>query len=159
RRTEPEVSHWLNNGEGLIVRVKDRFGDYGLVGAMLYQAVGPSLVVDTMLLSCRVLGRGVEHRMLKRLAEITRVKGCDWVDLHFVPTARNKPALDFLERVGGQHKQPLNGGFVFRLPAKHAAELSFQAVSEPQDGASKQLGVSQGSQLQSGPGPWGGFTD
>ena len=46
------------------VEVRDRFGDYGLVGVMIFGCADQALTVDTFLLSCRVLGRGVEHQML-----------------------------------------------------------------------------------------------
>jgi amino acid adenylation domain-containing protein/FkbH-like protein len=130
RRTEGEVSEWLTGGEGLKVRVKDRFGEYGLVGAVLYQVSARSLMIDTFLLSCRVLGRGIEHRILARLGQVARARDLEWVDLHFVPTAKNRPALDFLEQLGCEFKQPLNGCFVFRLPVSVAAEVTFHPSAQ-----------------------------
>ncbi|MGH7970102.1 MAG: HAD-IIIC family phosphatase, partial [Limisphaerales bacterium] len=95
-----ELQGWLSSNEALTVHVRDRFGDYGLVGAMLYRFREAALDVDSFMLSCRALGRGVEHRMLARLCEIARERRLDWVDIHFVPTDRNKPAADFLEAIG-----------------------------------------------------------
>jgi hypothetical protein len=129
RRTEAELGQWLASADGLIVTVSDRFGDYGLVGAILYQVTAKAVVVDNLLLSCRVLGRGVEHRMLARLGEIAREREVPWVDAHFVPTAKNKPALDFLNKLAVAFKQPLNGGSVFRLPADVAAKATRHSSS------------------------------
>ena len=56
--------------ECIAVEVSDRFGDYGLVGAALYETRADALWVETLLMSCRALGRGVEHRVLARLGEI-----------------------------------------------------------------------------------------
>ena len=69
RRSESEIRALVESGaaECLTVHVSDRFGDYGLTGAMLVHGNGQALVVDTFLLSCRALGRGVEHRMLAAL--------------------------------------------------------------------------------------------
>ena len=62
RRTEGEVQRLLANGtlECRVVEVRDRFGDYGLVGLVFFAARAEALVIDTLLLSCRALGRGVE---------------------------------------------------------------------------------------------------
>src|SRR5207302_1266835 len=85
RRNEKDLAARLQSSPGLAVRVSDRFGDYGLVGVMLYEIASAAVVVDSFLLSCRVLGRGVEHRMLARLGEIACENRASWVDLHFVP--------------------------------------------------------------------------
>ena len=71
RRTEAEIQRLPESGlECRIVEVSDRFGDYGLVGVMIFGAIREALEVDTFLLSCRVLNRGVEHRMLNELGKI-----------------------------------------------------------------------------------------
>ena len=69
RRQESEILHFLKNPHArcLAVRVDDRFGDYGLCGVVLYETRAERLAVDTFLLSCRVLGRGVEHAVLRDL--------------------------------------------------------------------------------------------
>src|SRR6185437_5132920 len=51
-------------------------------------------------LSCRALGRGVEHRMLARLGEIAAARGLQTVDVTFVAGKRNQPAAAFLTAVG-----------------------------------------------------------
>jgi len=80
------------------VRVKDTFGDYGLVGALVFDTQGENLRIDTFLLSCRALGRGVEDRMAEDLKGWALERGADRVVIPFIPTARNKPALEFLAR-------------------------------------------------------------
>ncbi len=60
RRSEAEIGRL----DCLAVTVRDRFGDYGLTGVMIVREQGDTLVADTFLLSCRALGRGVEHRMV-----------------------------------------------------------------------------------------------
>ena len=56
--------------------------------------------IDTFLLSCRALGRGVEHRMLAELGRIAQQRGLAAVEARFVRSQRNRPALLFLESVG-----------------------------------------------------------
>jgi FkbH-like protein len=101
----------------LTVDVTDRFGAYGLVGAVLYEVAGDALRVDSFLLSCRVLGRGVEHRMLAHLGALALDLGADRVILPFVPNTRNQPARDFLDQVAST----VDGGY--ELTASAAAAV------------------------------------
>ena len=76
RRTESEIRQLAEMElECRIVEVCDRFGDYGLVGVLIYGMGTESLEIDTFLLSCRVLGRGVEHRMLNYLGDTAHEAG------------------------------------------------------------------------------------
>jgi hypothetical protein len=103
------------------VRVTDRFGGYGLTGVMLFRVAGEALEVDTFLLSCRALGRGVEHRMVARLGEIARERGLERVEIPYVEGQRNRPALLFLQSLGAKY-----AGGVFRLTAGQAAEIQYR---------------------------------
>jgi FkbH-like protein len=99
RRTEADVL--ALDAEVLTVDVKDRFGSYGLTGLVIFRAGEGALQVDTFLLSCRVLGRGVEHRVVARLGEIALERGLAWVEIPFVQGQRNRPAALFLQEIGG----------------------------------------------------------
>jgi amino acid adenylation domain-containing protein/FkbH-like protein len=129
RRAESDLRQWAPPGEILAVSVKDRFGDYGLVGAIMFEARETILTVDSFLLSCRALGRGVEHQMLSRLGQIALERGAQWVDVSFERLPRNQPALDFLESAGDPFKQTGERTSLFHFPAKFAAEVIFKAQS------------------------------
>jgi FkbH-like protein len=101
RRSEAEIQ--ALDAEVLAVEVKDRFGSYGLTGVAIFRCGAGALSVDTFLLSCRVLGRGVEHRMVARLGEIALERGLDRVEIPFVAGQRNRPAAMFLESIGAGH--------------------------------------------------------
>ncbi len=130
RRTEAEIQQLAGSSDILAVTVKDRFGDYGLVGVVIGSTRGAMLDVETFLLSCRVLGRGVEHAILAHLGKLARERGLEWVDVHYHRSQKNKPAHDFLESVGSQFCQAQNGGFIYRFPAKVAAEIVFAPESQ-----------------------------
>jgi FkbH-like protein len=101
RRDEAELLALLDRGRHEIrtVRVRDRFGDYGLVGLVIVERIGEMWNLDTFLLSCRVLGRGVEHRVIAEVGSIAAAGGARSVALHVEPTARNHPARAFLEAI------------------------------------------------------------
>lgn len=86
----------LDGDEKFVVDVRDRFGDYGVVGLTDVRTEGDTLRAGAFLLSCRALGRGVEHRMLAHLGALARERGLARVALAFRATERNRPARDFL---------------------------------------------------------------
>src|SRR4029077_3562019 len=106
RRSPSEIREFLKREDTgcLAVRVADRFGDYGLVGVVLYQAEADRFKLDTFLLSCRVLGRGVEHTLLSRIAHRALSTGKRFVQLSCLPTERNLPARDFVRSLGDQYR-------------------------------------------------------
>ena len=105
RRTEPEIRAASSGGSIVLrVKVRDRFGDYGLVGLVVADARSNVLAVDTLLLSCRVLGRGVEHAILRHLGEIAIERGLSQVQLAYLPTPKNEPARAFAESVAANYR-------------------------------------------------------
>lgn len=133
RRSESEVQQLAQAGlECRVVEVSDRFGGYGLVGVMIFGTDDNTLSVDTFLLSCRVLGRGVEHRMLTHLAEIAKERGLNYVNVLYNPTQKNQPALTFLDSIGSDFKHSQETHSRFQFPVEFAAALSYQpGTAEP----------------------------
>jgi FkbH-like protein len=127
RRSESEIQALVRDGraECLAVDVRDRFGSYGLVGVMIFTAGAEVIALDTFLLSCRALGRGVEHRMLARLGEIARERGLAGVDVRFTPSARNSPALNLLESLGVQAQRSA-AGLLYRFSSERLAKLEYR---------------------------------
>jgi FkbH-like protein len=103
RRTESELAKWLSTDTNhcSVVRVRDRFGDYGMVGLMTFSSLPEALQVDSFLLSCRVLGRRVEHAMVAYLGNWAQREGKTRLHFELVPTDRNQPAREFLEGLPG----------------------------------------------------------
>ena len=121
RRTEAELSALCDGGalEALVVDVRDRFGDYGTTGLVLFGWTADALSVDTFLLSCRALGRGVEERVLAHLGRLAEARGRPRVDVPFLPSAKNAPALQLLDAVGAA--SPGAGRRGERLPVPRVA--------------------------------------
>lgn len=99
RRSDAELAAVCGDGRYLLrmARARDRFGDYGVVGAMIldhHQAPGRA-VLDTFLMSCRVLGRGVESAMLACACEEAKRAGLEGVLVTVLETPRNEPARLF----------------------------------------------------------------
>ena len=137
RRMEPEVESLWQRGdlEVLTVRVKDRFGDYGLVGVLILEHVDGTTVLDSMILSCRVLGRGVEHRMLKAVGDVALARGNTTVNLIYEPTPKNRPVFQCFSNLTGAHRLDHGKGFMWVCQAKALSEETLKSdVSTPKEG-------------------------
>lgn len=127
RRNDGEVRRLGESGlECRSVTVRDRFGDYGLVGVMIFGPRGEALEVDTFLLSCRVLGRGVEHRMMAELGRFAQSLGLARVVATVLFTKKNQPARDFLEGIFSAYRHEVDGGVRYEIPADVAAALEYR---------------------------------
>jgi FkbH-like protein len=128
RRDESEVRALLETGRHDIrtVRVRDRFGDYGLVGLLIAERTDGELLADTFLMSCRVLGRGAEHRMMAEFGRLAEANGLPVVRLRLEPTKRNAPARQFLETLAPDDLRGGDGVLDFTMPASTLAVLEYQ---------------------------------
>lgn len=84
------------------VSVQDRFGDNGVVGFAVTRDEGQATEVDTLLLSCRVIGRTIETALLAALADDAERAGSLALQGWYLPTKRNAPARDLYKGHGFQ---------------------------------------------------------
>ncbi|MGW3818685.1 SDR family NAD(P)-dependent oxidoreductase [Streptomyces sp. NPDC005046] len=96
-----DLARWREHGEVWTAAARDRFGDYGQIGLLALRADGDRLDVLAWMLSCRALGRGVEERLLRWLADRADELGCVKVRLTAERTDRNVPARRLLAALGG----------------------------------------------------------
>ena len=96
RYTEDDIRSLLAKGAKIwTLAVEDRFGDNGITGLMiLIPESGWS--IDTLLMSCRVLGKGIEEAFFKTV--ISRYEGA--LTAQYIPTAKNEQVADFYDRMG-----------------------------------------------------------
>ena len=134
RRDEADIKELTTDGrhELRTIRVRDRFGDYGLVGLLVLKTHPTQWQVDTLLLSCRVLGRGVEHRIAAEAGRLATAAGAGSVRFRVDTTPRNTLARAFLEVLATDSTLDVDAtGVAVTLPAKALASMVF----EPVDGA------------------------
>lgn len=93
RHSEAEVAKRSEDPRWIVAtfRVTDRFGDNGIVGVVMAEQIGEIVDVDTLLMSCRVIGRTVETAMLAYLCDEARRRGAKAIRARIVPTAKNIP--------------------------------------------------------------------
>jgi FkbH-like protein len=103
RRSLEQVKTLGPETDTYVVSARDRFGEYGTVGVGI---LGPArgragdVELETFLLSCRALGRGIEQAFLARLCDAASARGARSLHAPFVEGPRNKPVRHFLEQSG-----------------------------------------------------------
>jgi FkbH-like protein len=88
---------------GMTIRVRDKFGDYGLVAVLIAvpdREDDETARIDTWLMSCRVIGRTVEQFALRQLVDRATRLGYRRVVGEFVPTKKNALVADLYDRMG-----------------------------------------------------------
>ena len=120
RYTETQIAEMSKKPDWNIfsIKVRDRFGDHGLVGVAITHDVGEQCEVDTFLLSCRVIGRTVETALLAHLAESAAQRGRKRLEGWFLPTKKNAPARDFYEQHGFELQATSCEGSLWTLDLK-----------------------------------------
>ncbi|WP_256756847.1 non-ribosomal peptide synthetase [Cohnella sp. WQ 127256] len=116
-RTENELASMLSiSGKPMwSIEVEDRFGEYGFVGLVTGHAERESFILDTFLLSCRVLGRGVEHAILSEVKRVTTSYQAEYIEMQYVATEKNAPFREFLETSGWRLEDIASGRTAYRL--------------------------------------------
>jgi FkbH-like protein len=82
------------------VSLSDKFGDYGLISVVVAKVDGDELLVETWLMSCRVLKRNVEHYLLNHLVSVARERKLRKIRGQYIPTPKNELVEDHYPRLG-----------------------------------------------------------
>ena len=99
RYTETDILSFMKAGWKIwCISVTDRFGDNGITGCVMMDGDN----IDTFLLSCRILGKGIEKAFLKEVLRLMKEAGTDIVKASYIPTAKNPQVKDFYDHCGFQ---------------------------------------------------------
>jgi FkbH-like protein len=105
RYTAEEVERAARDPDVVVrgFRLTDKFGDNGLIAVIIarpHEREPDALAVDTWLMSCRVLGRGVETACLRVLAQEAVRRGARALIGEYRPTPRNGMVRDHYRKLG-----------------------------------------------------------
>ncbi len=89
-----------DSADVVTVQLRDRFGDAGLTGVCIIRYQADRAHIDSLLLSCRVLGRGVEDAFLVQCLKRVRARGCPMVTAEYRPTRKSVMVRDFYPERG-----------------------------------------------------------
>ncbi len=125
KRSANEIGQILKNGyECSVVYVKDRFGEYGLTGTIIFSN-NEKFTIDTFLLSCRVLGRGVEYEMLSYIGKVASQDGFKEIVFKYKDNNKNQLAFNFLRSIHSYKQYNTNSGIVITIKTLEVCQASF----------------------------------
>lgn len=104
--SEDELATRMQDPQMLVFHasVTDRFGEAGIVALAIVRKEEKVWHIETYLLSCRVIGRGVEEAFLAHIAQAAAVEGVRELTIDFVPNEKNAPAAEFVKKLfNAQH--------------------------------------------------------
>jgi FkbH-like protein len=121
RMPASELAEWNTRPGNCVAtfRVRDKFGDYGLVGvgSVSIDEAGRSAVIEDFVLSCRAMGRRIEETILYTLAVISMRAGAAKLTARYIETPRNKPCFRFFRNSCMQCDELIEE-WLFRLDLK-----------------------------------------
>ena len=128
RYQEEQIKEFVKD-ETMIVgcsEIEDKFGENGITNVFIIKTKPNEWIIDTFLLSCRIMGRGIEEGIIGKILEIAKNKGIEKITAAFIPTEKNKPAENFLKNYGFE-KEKENWIFLlkneFKIPDYLEVEL------------------------------------
>jgi FkbH-like protein len=97
RYLEEDIKRFKEDSKYFVycIDVQDRFGDYGITGMTIIKDCGHKWVIDSFLLSCRVIGRQIEKALLSHVLKIAKKRGAKFIIGKLIYTAKNIPSRDF----------------------------------------------------------------
>ena len=132
RYSESQVRMFEENTKEFLcwqIRLEDMFGKHGIIGVLIIRKGERVWVIDTWLMSCRVLTRGVEETLANLLMAEAREAGIETIVGEFFPTQRNALVADLYPRLGFDSiAAEISGHRYCASPASHPRLKSFIAV-------------------------------
>jgi FkbH-like protein len=120
----------LNGGKVLWLSAADRYGDNGIVGvSILVKIKEKDWLIDSMLLSCRVIGRKIETVFLAEIIEILRSENANVVYGQYLPTKKNSIVSDFYNQNSFQLTDKKNNLWEFNLNESYLIKPNYIEVS------------------------------
>ena len=111
RYAEGEVRQMATEGWTIFcLSVKDKFGENGITGTIFLKPLNNSTVeIDTLLLSCRILGKQIEFAFVTAVLNIIQSKGYSIIKAKFIPTNKNQQVADFYDKMGFKLVKEIKG--------------------------------------------------
>ena len=102
RYSESDIMEITSCGEYLTLSfdLNDKFGNYGLISAVILKKIQDYLFIDTWIMSCRVIKRGMEEFVLKKIVDIANEYGFTKIVGEYIPTPKNGIVKDHFLNLG-----------------------------------------------------------
>ncbi len=116
RYTEEEIKRIAESSDYLTLsyRLKDKYGDHGLVGVVILKKETSQMVfIDTWLMSCRVLKRGMEEFIVNKLVNFVKEQGFIMIKAEYIPTNKNQMVESIYSQMG--FEEVMKNHFILKI--------------------------------------------
>ncbi len=98
RYQEEEIKKFVKDGKIIVgySEIEDKFGNSGITNVFIIKKNSEEWILDTFLLSCRIMGKGIENGIIGKILENGKKEGIKKIKAKFISTTNNKPAENFL---------------------------------------------------------------
>lgn len=100
RMNRNEMINYIENNNLFCAEVEDKVGIYGLVVVIMFKRNGDTIVIDNMIMSCRVMNRLIENKILSSLITKWSMEGVKYVLATYVETNKNIPVASLWDSLG-----------------------------------------------------------
>ena len=105
RYADADILRFISCGDWVVtLSVRDKFGDNGITGLLIASRDGECAVIDTLLMSCRILGKGIETEFVSCVLSQLFASGISQVKALYIPTAKNGQVANFYDRLGFENQ-------------------------------------------------------
>ena len=120
RYTESQIEYFIADDKHQVYAmfVKDKFGDNGLTGICITKedtTNSKNIIIDSLLMSCRIIGRNIEYAFIGYIIKNLQDKGYETITAEYIPTKKNAQVADFYERAGLNLTENENGNKHYSL--------------------------------------------
>ncbi len=133
RFSQNEIIQMLQDAdtELFAYRVKDRFGDSGVVAmAVVKTGYKPHPCMIHFAMSCRVMGYRIENAIVEDIENHMRQKGYSALEAEFIPSARNLPVKELYPSLGYKLKQKDTDRFLYTISLSEPAQRIYTLTKE-----------------------------
>jgi FkbH-like protein len=100
RYTEQDILAFIDDGRSAVFAfgVSDKFGDSGITGLCIVKVDEAHAVIDSFLMSCRIIGRNIEYAFMDTLVSYLNERDVSSVAAQYLETAKNGQVREFFDR-------------------------------------------------------------
>ncbi len=119
RYSELQLQEIINSGgEVLTVRIEDKFGSNEIIAAAVVKYTGKQAIIENYVMSCRVMGRGIETAVLGEICARASGRGFKDIAGIIIETDRNEPCRDLYSGNGFEHADQNTYTLSLRTPVQ-----------------------------------------
>jgi FkbH-like protein len=102
RYTENQIEEMMHSSDTMVFNmfVKDKFGESGLTGVCIVRTDEQNAIIDTLLMSCRIIGRNIENAFINTIINALKEMRFEQLHARFTPSSKNSQVAKFYDTMG-----------------------------------------------------------